>query len=77
MALQTITLDPNAQALTDDDIVTAINNATSSISRTDAIDFDALNIVITGPPSGQHKVKKADVDDTGKLVVTYDDVPQP
>ena len=75
MAIQNITLDPNAVALTDDQIVSKINNATSAITRTDALDYDALNIVITGPPAGHFKVKNVDIDDSGKLSVNYDDTP--
>lgn len=75
MAIQTLTLDPTATGLTDDQIVSKINNATSAISRTDALDYDALNIVITGPPAGHFKVKKVDVDDENKLSISYDDTP--
>lgn len=45
MVIQSATLDPNAQAYTDDQIVGKINTAAIAISRTDAIDPAALGDV--------------------------------
>jgi len=74
MALATMTIDPAGTSYTDDEIIGKVNAAAASISRTDAIDFDALNIVITGPPAGHFKIKEINRDDTGLLEITYDDV---
>ena len=74
MALATMTIDPTATSYTDDEIVGKINTAAAKISRSDALDYDALNLVITGPAAGEHKVKQLDRLGTGELEVTYDDV---
>lgn len=37
MATQSFQLDPNAQAYTDDEIITKINNATTTISRASSV----------------------------------------
>ena len=44
MALQTITIDPNAQYLSDNDIVNKINAATNQITRTNSVSADARPI---------------------------------
>lgn len=77
MALQTLTIDPAATSYSDNDIVSKVNGATNQITRVDALDYDALNIVTTGPPSGHFKVKKVNVDNTNKVSVVYDDVAIP
>ncbi len=75
MALASMTIDPNATSYTDDEIVAKINAAANAIDRGDSIDFDALNLVVTGPGSGQFKVKKVNRDTDGTLEVVFDDVP--
>ena len=42
MSIQSFTLDPNAQAYTDDEIVGKINSASAQITRSSAVDADAL-----------------------------------
>jgi hypothetical protein len=42
MAIQTIVLDPNAVAYTDDEIVAKVNAASTQITRVSAIDSAAL-----------------------------------
>jgi len=74
MAIASMELDPNAVAYTDDEIVEKINTATVPIDRADAIDYDALDLVKTGPPVGGFKVKQVDRTSDGKLDVKYDDV---
>ena len=44
MALQTFTLDPNAQALSDNDVVNKINSATIDITRAGSVDPSARPI---------------------------------
>ncbi len=75
MALATMSIDPNATSYTDDEIVAKINAAADAISRGDAIDYDALNLVVTGPGAGQFKIKKVNRDTDGTLEVVFDDVP--
>jgi len=74
MALAIMTIDPAATSYTDDEIIAKINAAAAAINRGDAIDYDALNLVITGPAAGKHKVKKLDRSAAGELEVTYEDV---
>jgi hypothetical protein len=58
---------------TGDEIVTAIDAGSSKISRADAIDYDSLNLIRTGPPAGGFKVKQIDRTDDGKLDIKYDE----
>ena len=58
---------------TGDEIITAIDAGSSSISRTDSIDMDALDIVTTNPAVGEFKVKKVQRTSDGKLDIDYDD----
>ena len=44
MVKQSFTLDPNAQAYTDDEIVGKVNTATVNISRTDAVTSAAVDL---------------------------------
>ena len=74
MAIQSMQLDPNAQAYTDDEIVGKINSATAAITREDALSQDDLKIVKTAPASGEFYVKNIHRDADGKLDVEYDDV---
>ena len=74
MAIVTMVLDPNAASYTDDQIVAKVNSATAKITRVDAIDTDALNLIKTAPTTGEFKVKSVHRDATGKLGVKYDDV---
>jgi len=73
MAIVRETLDPNAAAYTDDEIVGKVNAATASITRADAIDADSLNLIKTSPVSGEFKIKAIQRDATGKYAFDYDD----
>ena len=57
-----------------DEMVVAINAGVDILDRVDVLDYDALNIVKTGPPSGGFKVKQLDRTSDGKLDVKYDDI---
>lgn len=59
---------------TGDEMITAINGGTDSITREDALSQDDLNIVKTNPITGEFKVKNIQRDVDGKLDVEYDDV---
>jgi len=74
MAIQSMSLDPNAAAYTDDEIVGKINSATAAITRESALSQDDLNIVKTAPAAGEFSVKNIHRDASGKLDVEYDDV---
>ena len=74
MAIQSMQLDPNAQAYTDDEIVGKINSATAAITRESALSQDDLNIVKTAPTTGEYYVKNIHRDSSGKLDVEYDDI---
>jgi hypothetical protein len=58
---------------TGDEIITAIDAGSSKISRSDSIDYDALNLIKTGPPAGGFKVKQVDRTSDGKLDIKYDE----
>lgn len=74
MAIQSMTLDPNAVAYTDDEIVGKVNTATAAITREAALDQDSLKIVKTNPVTGEFLVKNIHRTSDGKLDVEYDDV---
>jgi hypothetical protein len=74
MAIQSFQLDPNAEALTDDDIVDKINAGSNAITREDALSQDDLKLVKTNPVAGEFHVKNIQRDSDGKLDVEYDDV---
>lgn len=75
MAIATMTLDPNAtDDQTGDEIITAIDAGSASITREDALDQDSLMLVKTNPIAGEFQVKNIHRDSTGKLEVEYDDV---
>jgi len=59
---------------TDNEVVTAINNASNAITREAALSQDDLNIVKTNPSAGEYYVKNIHRDSTGKLDIEYDDV---
>ena len=61
-------------ALSDDEVVTAINNASNSITREAALSQDDLNLVKTNPDTGEFPIKNIHRDATGLLDVEYDDV---
>ena len=63
-------------ALTDDEVITAINNASTSITREAALDQDNLNIVKTNPVAGEFLIKNIHVQADGRFDVEYDDVAQ-
>ena len=77
MAIQVMTLDPNAQSYTGDEMITEINGGTSAFTREDLLDQDLLRIVKTSPASGKFNVKNIQRDASGLLEVEYDDVPEP
>ena len=66
-------LDPNAKVYSDDDIVNKINNASNAITRVDALDQDALDLVKTNPEAGDYKVKNIQFTSDGKVDIDYDD----
>lgn len=75
MAIQTMTIDPNAtDDQTGDEIVAAIDAGTASITREGALDQDALKIIKTNPVAGEFQVKNIHRDSSGNLEVEYDDV---
>ena len=59
---------------TDDEVITAINSATTSITREAALSQDDLNIVKTNPIAGEFPVKNIHRMADGKLDIEYDDV---
>ena len=77
MATQTVELDPNAVAYTDDEIVGKVNSGSASITREDALDQDALKLVKTKPTSGEFHIKNVHRGADGKIQVEYDDVAEP
>lgn len=77
MAIQTMELDPNAQAYTDNEIVDKVNTATNAITREDALSQDDLGLVKTAPQSGEFYIKFIERGSNGKLKVEYDDVAVP
>lgn len=75
MAIQTMVLDPDAtDDLTPTEVMGKINTASEQITRSDAIDMEALDIITTEPAAGEFKVKKIQRDSSGKLAIDYDDV---
>ena len=59
---------------TDNEVVTAINNASNAITREAALSQDDLMIVKTNPAGGEFYVKNIHRDSSGKLDIEYDDV---
>ena len=59
---------------TDNEVVTAVNNASNAITREAALSQDDLNIVKTNPAGGEYKVKNIHRDSSGKMDIEYDDV---
>jgi predicted membrane-bound spermidine synthase len=77
MAIQSVQIDPSAAPdQTGDEIISAINSGSSSITRESALNQDALNIVKTGPQAGEHKVKNIQRQPDGLIDIEYDDVPE-
>ena len=75
MAIASMEIDPDAaDELTADEVVAKVNAATDQITRIDAIDTDALDIVQTKPIAGEFKIKQIQRTADGKLDVEYDDV---
>ena len=69
-------IEDNATAdQTGDEMVTAINSGSSSITRESALSQDDLNIVKTNPSAGEYYVKNIHRDSTGKLDIEYEDTP--
>ena len=76
MAIVSMEIDPTAAPeLTPDAVIAKINAASTKITRDDAIDMDALDIVQTKPVAGEFKIKQIQRTSDGKLDVAYDDVP--
>lgn len=59
---------------TGDEIVTAINSGTGSLTRATVLSQDDLGIVKTNPTTNEFKVKNIQRDANGKLDIEYDDV---
>ena len=59
---------------TGDEMVTAIDAGTSSITRDDAVDASAMDLVKTNPVAGEFSVKSIQRKSTGNLEASYDDV---
>lgn len=77
MAIQTMTLDPNAQSYTGDEMITEINAGSLALTRESVLDQDLLRIIKTSPASGKFNVKNIQRDAAGLLEVEYDDVAVP
>lgn len=73
MAIQSVTIDPGATAMTGDDIIDAINSGTAQITRDDSIDCDALDIIKTKRVAGHYVIKYMHRKDDGKINIDYDD----
>ena len=68
-------VEANATAdQTGDEIVTAVNSGSTSITRASALSQDDLGIVKTAPVTGEFKVKNIHRQADGKLDVEYDNV---
>lgn len=63
--------------LTDEEVVGAINNATGSITREDALSQADLKIVKSEPQSGERAVTSISVDSSDKLAADHSDTPEP
>ena len=75
MAIQSVIIDPTATPnQTGDEIIAKINAGSAAITREDSLDQDSLNIVRTGPGTGQHKVKNIQRQSDGRIEIEYDDV---
>ena len=61
---------------TNNEVVTAINSATNSITREAALSQDDLNIVKTAPAAGEFLIKNIHRDADGKMDIEYDDTAQ-
>jgi len=61
-------------ALTNEDVIDAINNASGSITREAALSQDDLNIVKTNPIVGEYPIKNIHRMADGKMDIEYDDV---
>lgn len=66
----------NKYMVGDDGVVTAINSASTAITREAALSQDDLKIVKTNPVGGEFLVKNIHRDSTGKLDIEYDDTAQ-
>jgi len=73
MATQTIELDPNAQAYTDDEIVGKINTASVAITRESALSIDDLKIVKTNAGVGEYRLKYFRLSSDKDIVVVYNE----
>jgi len=59
---------------TGDEVITAINAASTAITREAALDQDSLNVVKTNPIAGEFSIKNIHRDASGKMDIEYDDV---
>jgi len=75
MAIQSVLIDPDAAPdQTGDEIIAEINAGSTAITREDSLDQNSLNIVKTGPGTGQHKIKNMQRHSDGNIEIEYDDV---
>ena len=63
--------------LTDEEVVGAINSATSSITREDALSQADLKLVKSEPQTGERAVTSVSVDADDKLAADHSDTPEP
>ena len=57
-----------------DEIITAINGGTGSITREAALDQVSLNLVKTNPAGGEFSIRNIQRDTAGKMDIEYEDV---
>jgi hypothetical protein len=77
MPLQSLTIDPNAQFLTSNQVIDKINTATNSITRPAALCQDELKIVKTAPASCEYHVRNVHRKVDGLIEIQYDDIAVP
>jgi hypothetical protein len=77
MAIQSVQIDPSAtDDQSGDEIISAINGGSASITRDGAVDFDILRVVRTNPATGEYKIKNVQRQSDGLIDVEYDDTPE-
>jgi hypothetical protein len=71
-------IEDNATAdQTGDEMVTAIDAGTASITRETALSQDDLKLVKSDPASGQRQVRKLNLGADNKVEVDFNDTPEP
>lgn len=69
------TVEDSATADQDgDEMVTAIDAGSSSITRADAVDASSMDLVKTNPVAGEYKVKAIHRQSDGKMDIEYEDI---